>query len=275
MSTTSTPQTAPPQRWAVMLYSAVAYGLFHLTFLYLVVFVGDLTPGTGAASSLPTVSGPGGGLSLAPAMAINLALIALFGVQHSIMARPRFKAWLTRHLPAAAERATFVLATNLVLITTFIAWQPLPQTLWSVDNSALRSILWAAFATGWAIVLLSSFLINHFELFGLQQAFHHLKRRLAAPAEFRTPLLYRLVRHPLMTGLLIAFWAAPDLSLGRLLFASGMTVYIVIGVAHEEKDLVAAFGERYRDYQRRVPAMIPGLKPRGGAKPRSHQPATS
>ena len=241
------------QRSAIMAYSGLCYLLFHATFGYLVFFLGDLW--------VPrTVSGPATELGLAAALAINLLLIVAFGLQHSVMARPKFKAKITKLIPQAAERATFVLATNLVLIVTFLFWQPLPQTIWSVDSSVMRTALWVLFAAGWGIVLLSSFLINHFELFGLQQAYHFMRRKVAEPMQFRTPLLYRLVRHPLMTGLVIAFWAAPDMSLGRLVFVIGMTVYVFIGVAHEEKDLIAAFGERYRQYRRQVPAVIPGLR---------------
>ena len=246
-------QSRPWQRTAIMAYSGLCYLLFQATFGYLIFFIGDLW--------VPrTVSGPATELGFAAAMVINLLLIVAFGVQHSVMARPKFKAWITEFIPQAAERATFVLATNLVLIATFLFWQPLPQTIWSVESSVARTALWGLFFAGWGIVLLSSFLINHFELFGLQQAYHFMRRKVAEPMQFRTPLLYRLVRHPLMTGLVIAFWAAPDMSLGRLVFVIGMTAYVFIGVAHEEKDLIAAFGERYRQYRKQVPAVIPGLR---------------
>lgn len=253
-------ETSPWQRGLIMTYGGLCYLLFLATFSYLIFFVGDLW--------VPrTASGPATELGFGAALAVNLLLVAAFGLQHSVMARPSFKARITRVIPQAAERATFVLATNLVLIATFLFWQPLPQPIWQVETPLLRTAIWVLFFAGWGIVLLSSFLINHFELFGLQQAFHHLRSKVAAPMQFRTPLLYRLVRHPLMTGLLIAFWAAPDMNLGRLIFVLGMTVYIAIGVAHEEKDLVEAFGERYRQYRRDVPALVPGLRRSRAARP--------
>jgi protein-S-isoprenylcysteine O-methyltransferase Ste14 len=237
-------------RAAMFLYSLGAYGLFLAVFLYLVAFVGNL----GVPRSIDV--GPGSGT--AAAVGIDLLLIALFGLQHSVMARPAFKLWLTRTLPAPIERSTFVLAGSLVLVLLFWQWRPLPQTVWQAGGG-VAVLLWALCALGWGTVLLSTFLIDHFDLFGLRQAWLHLVQRPLAPLQFRTTLLYRLVRHPIMTGFLLAFWFTPHMTVGHLLFAAGMTVYIAIGVHHEERDLVRALGDDYVDYRRRTPAFIPGL----------------
>ncbi len=245
-------------RSAVLVYGLVSYGVFFLTFLYLIAFLGDFpVPRTVDAVSrdwsATAVSGT------AAAVVVDLLLLALFAVHHSVMARPGFKRWLTRFLPPAAERSTYVLVSSLALIVLYLFWQPLPGTVWSVESVIGQGILWAAFAGGWVLVLVSTFLIDHFELFGLRQVWCHFRDHAFERPKFQTPGLYRIVRHPLMLGFLVAFWAIPQMSAGHLLFAAAMTGYIFLGLILEERELARAFGEPYRDYQRRVPMVVPGL----------------
>jgi methanethiol S-methyltransferase len=237
-------------RLAFLLYSVFAYAVFFGAFLYLIAFVANV--------AVPLTVDVGPAVSPAVALWVDLALIALFGLQHSVMARPAFKRWFTRFVSPAIERSTFVLASSLVLVLLFWAWRPLPTTIWRAEG-ALGTVLLAACALGWGTVLLSTFLINHFDLFGLRQAWLHFLQRPLTPLAFRTTLLYRLVRHPIMLGFLIAFWFTPHMTAGHLLFAAGMTVYILIGVRHEERDLVHALGDTYVRYRRETPAFIPGL----------------
>jgi methanethiol S-methyltransferase len=250
-------------RLAILLYSVAAYGVFLGVFLYLVAFV------AGAPVPRSVDVGPAAG-TVAAALG-DLALIALFGVQHSVMARPAFKRWWTRVIPPPMERSTFLLASSLVLVLLFWLWRPLPTTLWQAQGGLALALL-AASGLGWCVVLLSTFLINHFDLFGLRQAWLHFVRRPLTALPFRTTLLYRLVRHPLMLGFLIAFWFTPHMTVGHLLFAAGMTVYILIGVRHEERDLVQALGPVYEAYRRETPAFFPGLP---GAREDVSPPASS
>jgi protein-S-isoprenylcysteine O-methyltransferase Ste14 len=238
------------KRALMFLYSLAAYGLFLAVFLYLVAFVGNLF--------VPRSVDVGPASPVLAAAAVDLLLVAVFGLQHSVMARPGFKRWLTQALPAPIERSTFVLLASLALVLLFWQWRPLPATVWQVQGDAAIA-MWAACALGWATVLLSTFLINHFDLFGLRQTWLHLLDRVPAPLRFRTTLLYRIVRHPIMLGFLLAFWFTPHMTVGHLLFAAGMTVYILVGVRHEERDLVRSLGQDYVDYRRRTPAFIPGL----------------
>jgi protein-S-isoprenylcysteine O-methyltransferase Ste14 len=192
------------------------------------------------------------------AVVIDLLLLALFGLQHSVMARRGFKRWWTRVVPEPVERSTYVVATCIVLALMFVFWVPIPEpVVWKVENSSAVALLWSLFALGGLLVVLSTFLINHFELFGLQQVFSRLTNRVPPESEFRTPLLYRYMRHPLYTGLLLGFWAVPTMTAGRLLFAGGLTAYILIGVAFEERDLLEQFGERYRRYRAEVGMLLP------------------
>lgn len=239
-------------RYLVMATAIAIYFAFFGAFLYLIGFVGGF-------DFMPTHIDKG--LAASPAMAaiVDLALIALFGIQHSVMARPGFKARWTRIVPAALERSIYCLATVVVLLVMFRFWHPIEGTVWSIANETGRMIMFALFFLGWGILFVSTWLLNHFELFGLQQAWQNLKGAQPAPPKMRTPLFYKVVRHPLYTGFFIGFWATPDMTYGHLLFAAGMTVYILIGIAHEERDLVDVFGEDYVTYRRTVGAFIPGL----------------
>ena len=238
-------------RLAALAYGAAAYALFLLTFLYAIGFV--------AGAVVPKHIDSGAAVATGTALAVNLALLGLFALQHSGMARPAFKRWWTRRVPASIERSTYVLLSSLVLLLLFWQWRPLPQPVWHVEAEAARFVLHALSGVGWLLVLTGSFLINHFELFGLKQVWLHGRRAPAAGEQpFVTRAFYRIVRHPLMLGFLIAFWAAPTMSLGHLLFALATTGYILVAVKYlEERDLVAAFGDTYREYQRQVPMLLP------------------
>jgi protein-S-isoprenylcysteine O-methyltransferase Ste14 len=234
---------------AMVLYGCVAYALFLLAFLYAIGFVGDLV--------VPKTIDGGPAGPLASALLVDLSLLALFAVQHSVMARPAFKRAWTRVVPEPIERATFILCASLVLLLLFWQWRPLAGPVWAIESPIGAGALWAAFWAGWGLVLLSTFLIDHFELFGLRQVFAHLAGRPAPAPMFKTPLLYRVVRHPLYLGFLLAFWATPNMTLGHLLFAAVTTAYILIAIQLEERDLVALFGERYRVYRRQVAMLLP------------------
>jgi len=239
-------------RVLVLGFSVVAYAIFFLTFLYLIAFVGDLP-----FVSVTVDRGPES--SVGVAVAIDLALIALFGFQHSSMARQGFKRAWTRVVPWPAERSAYVLFASLALILLFALWRPIAGTVWSVENPLLANLLLALFALGWIVVLLSTFLINHFELFGLQQAWLHMSGRQAAPPHFRQPFFYKLVRHPLYLGFFIAFWATPVMSYGHLLLAGGMSLFMLIAIQLEERDLISLFGRDYEIYRARVGMLIPGI----------------
>lgn len=233
-----------------LVYSFGCYLIFFITFLYLIGFVDDLiVPGSldhAVAEPLP------------PSFSVltDLALIALFGIQHSVMARPAFKEKWTRLVPAPIERSTYVLFASAALIVLFLFWQPLPVVIWSLDGAAAGALLAISFL-GWGIVLVSTFLINHFHLFGLYQAWQSFTNKEKSELRFRTPLFYKIVRHPLYLGFLIAFWAAPLMTIGHLLFAIGMTIYIFVGIWHEERDLSDLYGPRYEQYKRTTSKIIP------------------
>jgi protein-S-isoprenylcysteine O-methyltransferase Ste14 len=246
---------------AVAAYGFVAYGLFLLVFMYLVGFVSnaDVKVGHVVLVGKSIDRGGGDGALTIAAVAIDAALLALFGGQHSVMARPAFKRRWTRVIPPSAERSTYVLATNIALIVLVAAWRPITTDIWHVTAQPWRALLTAVGIIGWLIVLISTFLIDHFDLFGLRQVLTQRQGGPAAEHQFLTPFFYRAVRHPIYTGFIIAFWATPTMTLGHLLFATAMTGYILAAVQFEERDLIDTFGDRYRDYRRRVPMLIPGL----------------
>ncbi|TNJ35702.1 methanethiol S-methyltransferase [Arenimonas terrae] len=254
------------KRTAILLFGLLTYGVFFATFLYLVAFTGNLQA-TGLADLIPvlpalvphSVDIGGAPTALLPAVLINLGLVAVFGLQHSVMARLGFKTWLKRHLPASAERSVYVLLASMVLMLLFWQWRPLPELLWSASSTAAQAFGWIVFAGGFGLVLLSTFLIDHFDLFGLRQVWQQFTGRLPTPHKFVTPLIYRLVRHPLYLGFLLALWGGPTMSIGHALFAGALTVYILIAIQLEERDLVRELGERYVSYRKQVPMLVPGL----------------
>jgi methanethiol S-methyltransferase len=237
------------------LYSAFAYVLFLGTFLYAIGFVQNLI--------VPKTIDSGAAGSLWSSLLINAACLAVFAVQHSLMARPAFKRVWTRIVPQAAERSTYVLFASLALVLVFWQWRPLPETVWFVDDPLLAGAITALSGFGWAMVLISTFLISHFHLFGLSQGFARLlKLEADGDGRFVTPFLYRWLRHPIYAGFILAFWAAPQMSLGHLIFAVATTGYILIGIWFEERDLVAHFGSRYLAYREQVGMLFPKLAPR-------------
>jgi methanethiol S-methyltransferase len=237
------------KRLTFFVYGCIAYLVFLGTFLYAIAFVG----GFGVPRQL---DGPPAGPFL-PALAIDAALLTLFAVQHSVMARKGFKRWWTQYVPWAIERSTYVLFASLALILLFWQWRPLGVVVWSVDNAALRVAIWTLFFTGWTLVLVTTFLINHFDLFGLRQVWLPLVGKPYTRVQLATPGPYRFVRHPLYVGFLLAFWAAPVMTLAHLVFAVATTGYILIAIQLEERDLVAEHGPGYEEYRRRVPMLIP------------------
>ena len=234
---------------ASSLYGLATYLFFFGTFLYAVAFVGNLP--------VPKTIDSGEGGPLATAVAIDLLLLAVFALQHSVMARPAFKRWWTRFVPQPVERTTYVLLASLALALLFWQWRPIPGQAWTVTSPAAAAAIQAVFWLGWATVLLSTCLIDHFELFGLRQAFARLLSRTVPASEFKTPLLYGLVRHPIYLGFLLAIWAAPSMTWGHLLFAGAITGYVLVGIQLEERDLVGIFGAQYCLYRRRVPMLVP------------------
>jgi protein-S-isoprenylcysteine O-methyltransferase Ste14 len=244
------------RRVLVLGYGAVAYLIFVATAVYTVGFL--------AGTGVPRGIDDGPVVAAGLAIVVNLALLSLFAVQHSVMARPWFKARWTRLVPPAIERSTYVLAASLVIVLLLWLWQPLPATVWSVQTGWGRALLWTLYGLGWAIVVYSTTLTGHFDLFGVRQALAAARERRYAEPGFREPWPYQLVRHPLMVGFLIAFWAGPDMSVGRLLFAAVSTAYIVVGVRFEEHDLRQRLGQPYQRYLDRVPRFIP----RPPARPR-------
>lgn len=240
----------------VLVYGAAAYVLFLAVFLYSIAFVGNLPV-------MKTIDSGAQG-DLAYSLLINFLLLGVFAVQHSIMARPGFKKWWTQIIPESIERSTFVLLTNLVLILLYWKWQPLTAVVWDVTNATGAMVLTGLFWLGWLIVLASTFMINHFDLFGLRQIYLNLKSEKYSHLPFTTKWLYQFVRHPIMLGFVIAFWSTPRMSVGHLMFAAVTTAYIVVALHLEERDLVTYHGETYKRYKREVPMLLPlGRKKRG------------
>ena len=237
------------KRILVFAFGLVSYLVFFAVFLYWIGFMDDILVPKGIDS------GATGSILLA--FIINFLLVTIFGLQHSTMARGKFKKWLTGFVPRAAERSVYVLISSLILILVFWLWQPVEINIWHVENSAFQSVIYALFALGWVILLISTFLINHFELFGLQQIYLNLRNMPMKYPEFQMPLFYRIVRHPMMIGVIIAIWATPNMTLGHLMFSVFMTGYILVGTYFEEQDLVKHFGGKYIMYRNAVPKMVP------------------
>jgi protein-S-isoprenylcysteine O-methyltransferase Ste14 len=237
-------------RILVFLYGVVCYAIFFITFLYAIGFVGNIMvpKSIDAAPQLP----------LSKALLIDILLLGIFALQHSVMARPGFKRWWTKIVPQAAERSTYVLFSSLALIALFANWQPLGGSIWNVQDPIGQIVLYTLFAFGWGLVLVSTFLINHFDLFGLRQVWLHLLGKEYTHLKFATPGPYKIVRHPLYVGWFFAFWATPAMTVTHLLFAVATTAYILIAIQLEERDLIDVH-EDYAGYRRRVPMLIPRL----------------
>jgi protein-S-isoprenylcysteine O-methyltransferase Ste14 len=251
-------------RFIAFLYGIVAYFAFFGTILYAIGFVTGLfvpkTIDSGAAAPLPET------------LLIDLALMSLFAIQHSVMARKQFKQWWTQYVPASVERSTYVLLASLALILLFWQWRPIPTVIWQINDWPVATAIMTLSFVGWLIVFTSTFLINHFELFGLHQVANNLVGREMPVQRFRTPVYYKFVRHPIYLGFIIAFWAAPTMTAGRLLFAAVTTAYIFIGIMLEERDLIDLFGDDYRRYKARVSMLIPWRK---SAEPSFRAPSES
>ena len=236
-------------KFMAFLYGLVAYLAFAVTIVYAIGFVTGLV--------VPKTIDSGAVVPLTEAIVVNLMLMSLFAVQHSVMARPQFKKWWTQFVPVAVERSTFVLLSSLALLLLFWQWRPIPAVVWQVSNPQVATSLLGLGLLGWLLVFISTFLINHFELFGLHQVANHLAGKPMPAMRFRTPLLYNLVRHPIYLGFIIFFWATPVMTAGHLLFAAVTTAYIFFGIALEEHDLIAVFGDEYRRYRQRVAMIVP------------------
>ena len=236
-----------------LLFGLISYLIFFLTFLYLIAFTGNL-PWVEVTVDRGGMIGP-----VTLALIVDVALIAIFGLQHSVMARSGFKRAWTRIVPEPIERSTYVLLASLALIVLFLFWRPIPAPVWNVENEIGATILWALFGAGWLIVLLSTFLLSHFELFGLHQVWSHARGASLPPPQFRQPLFYKWVRHPLYAGFFLAFWATPHMTMGHLLLAAGMSVYMLIAIRYEERDMIALFGDQYVQYRGKVGMLVPGL----------------
>jgi protein-S-isoprenylcysteine O-methyltransferase Ste14 len=243
------------------LYGLVVYAFFLATFTYAIGFIGNLP-------LLPKTIDSGATAPLVETLAVNLGLLSLFAIQHSVMARRGFKRWWTKVIPESVERSTFVLAATAVLALLLWQWRPLAEpVVWSVTDPIGRLVLQAVFWIGWGVLLISTFLINHFELFGLRQVWANLRGQALPAPVFHTPLFYRHVRHPIYLGFVLGFWATPEMTAGHLLFAAASTGYILIGIWFEERDLVAQFGQRYEAYRRQVGMLVPKLGSRNRKGP--------
>jgi methanethiol S-methyltransferase len=236
-------------RIVAFLYGLAAYLVFLLTFLYAIGFVTGLL--------IPKAIDDGTVTGLRESLVVNILLLSLFAVQHSVMARKSFKQWWTRFVPKPVERSTYVLLASLALLLLFWQWRPMPMVVWQVADPQIAMAVTGLSLFGWVLVLLSSYMINHFELFGLQQVVVNLAGRTASEASFKAPLLYKLVRHPIYLGFIIAFWAAPIMTAGHLLFAAVTTLYIFVGIMLEERDLIELFGDEYQRYRQRVSMLVP------------------
>ena len=249
LSPTAAPSTPVSLRLLGLLYGGVCYFLFLAVFLYAIGFVGNLV--------VPKSIDSGPLVPLAEALAVDLLLLGLFAVPHSVMARPSFKRWWARFVPPPVERSTYVLVSSLLLALLFWQWRAMPSPVWEVHQPVALTALWGLFGVGWVVALLSTFLIDHFDLFGLRQVYLYATGRPYSPPSFRTPALYRVVRHPIMLGFVIAFWATSVMSWGHLLFAVLTTGYILVGTRLEERDLRGAHGGAYENYRQQVSMIVP------------------
>lgn len=245
------------KRVLVLLYGAACYAVFLATFVYAVAFLGNFVIGN-SIDAAPTTG-------VGQAVAIDIALLAVFALQHSVMARPAFKRWWTRLVPPAAERSTYVLFSSLALLLLFWLWQPIGAVVWEVESTVGQALLYTGYASGWILLLVATFLIDHFDLFGLRQSWLYFRGRPYSELSFRTPGLYKLVRHPIYVAWLLTFWCTPVMTAAHLLFALMTTAYILIAIQLEERDLVRAFPE-YESYRRRVPMLIPFMRGRAGTR---------
>jgi methanethiol S-methyltransferase len=237
-------------RLLILFYAIASYAVSLVSSLYAVGFVGNYL--------VPKSIDVGGPTSLSKAIVIDLLLLGLFAIQHSVMARPAFKRWWAKVLPVACQRSTYVLLSSLILLLLFWQWRPIPMAVWRIEGLAAW-LLVGVYWLGWSIVFASTFMIDHFDLSGLRQAFFALRGAGQPGQSFKTPLLYKIVRHPLMLGFLLAFWATPRMTAGHLLFAIMTTAYILVGLQFEERDLIAEFGTTYQQYRERVPMLVPRL----------------
>lgn len=246
-------------RFAVLIFGIIAYLIGASAYFFglggfLANALGPYSVDQGVEASVPV------------ALAINSGLIILFGLPHSLMARRRFKQWWTKFVPKPIERSMYMLQAGLLALLLIWQWRAIPITIWEVESQLLSGLIWGLYFLGWVIAFIATFLINHFELTGLQQVFAYARGKAPVVPRFRTPFLYRIVRHPMQLGALIAFWAAPHMTVGRLVFAVGMTTYILIGLTFEERDMVRRFGDTYCEYQRTTPRLIPAIFPRSSTR---------
>ena len=249
-------------RLLIMFYAIVSYAVFLVSFLYGLGFFSN--------TLVPKSIDVGGPTNLSEAIVVDVLLLGIFALQHSVMARPVFKQWWAKILPEACQRITYVLLSSLILLLLFWQWRPIPVSIWHVDGIAAWLLI-GVYWLGWLVVLTSTFMLDHFDLSGLRQAFFELRGAELPGQSFRTPLLYKIVRHPLMLGFLLAFWATPEMTAGHLLFAIMTTAYILVGLQFEERDLIAEFGTTYQQYRRRVPMLLPRILGRRRAEDRQTQ----
>lgn len=231
------------------LFGVISYFVFFVAFVYAIGFLAEMI--------VPKSINSGTESGLVSSLIINLLLLGAFAVQHSLMARPFFKRWFTQYVPVQVERSIFVLLSSLLLFLLYWLWKPMTAVVWQVDSSLGQSLIWAVFALGWLIVFLSTFMVNHFDLFGLRQVWLHLRERPYEHVPFQTRALYKYIRHPIMLGFIIAFWATPLMTQGHLLFSVMTTLYILIGIQFEEHDLKNILGEDYAHFRKTVPMLFP------------------